>query len=136
MTKWAHAGRPVVTAALLLLTIALAGPARCEDRAVEPDTTILFTGKVVDGETSAPVKGASLVVEWLLVGVPSCDRPAWASEHTLKTDDDGRFVVKFPAEQVAERRLAISIHVAHPDYIRCKSDSVLTRGNAARTRGR
>ena len=126
MTKWAHAARPVVTAALLLLTITLAGLSRCEDRPVEPDTTKLFTGKVVDGETSAPVKGASLVVERLLVGVPSCDRPAWASEQTLKTDDDGRFVVKFPAEQVAERRLAISIHVAHPDYIRCKSTTAFS----------
>jgi hypothetical protein len=126
MTKWAHAARSVVTAGFLLLTITLAGSARFEDRAVEPGASVSFTGRVVDGETGAPVIGASLVVERRLQGVLSCNRPAWAGEQTLKSDDDGRFVLKFPAEQVAERRLAISILVAHPGYIRCKSTTAFS----------
>ena len=64
-----------------------------------------------------PVKGAFVVVERRLPGLPASILPAWAGASTLTTDSDGRFVVSFPPEQVAERRLAISLQVAHPDFI-------------------
>jgi hypothetical protein len=86
-----------------------------------PSAEVSIPGRVVDFETGKPVAGASVVVDRRLPGVPTGLVPAWAGESTLTTDRDGRFVVKFPPAQVAERRLTISLRVAHPDYTGRKS---------------
>ncbi len=78
---------------------------------------VSIPGRIVDLETGKPVIGASVGVERLLPGLPVSILPAWAGESMLMSDGDGRFVLIFPPEQVAERRLAISLRVAHPDYI-------------------
>ena len=78
---------------------------------------VSIPGRVVDLETGKPVKGASVVVERLLPGLPVSILPAWAGESMLTTDGDGRFVLRFPPQQVAETRLSISLRVAHPEYI-------------------
>ena len=82
-----------------------------------PKGGVSFPGRVVDVETRKPIAGASVVVERVLPGLPASLIPAWAGESTLTTDSDGRFVLNFPPEQVAERRLSISLRVAHPGYI-------------------
>jgi hypothetical protein len=145
MTRWIRAGRWPGNRALVLsvfvLLLAIAAIGRCahwrreylgdvldlqnENVAVKPDAAVSFTGRVVDGETGASIKGALVVVERRLPGIPPEIHPAWVGQTTMTTGDDGRFVLKFPADQVVERRLAISLRVAHPDYIPCKSTAAV-----------
>jgi hypothetical protein len=86
---------------------------------------VSIPGRIVALETGKPVKGASVGVERLLPGLHVDSLPAWADESMLTTDGDGRFVLIFTPEQLAERRLAISLRVAHPDYIPRRSSAAV-----------
>jgi peroxiredoxin len=111
-----------------VLVLCIVARARVLGDAVEeatPNEGVSIPGRVVDLENGNPVKGASVVVERLLPGLPASILPAWAGATTLTTDSDGRFVVSIPPEQVAERRLAISLQVAHPDFIPRKSSTAV-----------
>jgi peroxiredoxin len=111
-----------------VLVLCIVARARVLGAAVEeatPNEGVSIPGRVVDLENGNPVKGASVVVERLLPGLPASILPAWAGATTLTTDSDGRFVVSIPPEQVAERRLAISLQVAHPDFIPRKSSTAV-----------
>ena len=103
---------------LLALCIAATPCARGEQAAsAAAKYVVSFPGRVVDVENGKPIAGASVVVSRVLPGVPASLIPAWAGESNLTTDSDGRFVLSFPPEQVAERRLSISLRVVHHGYI-------------------
>jgi peroxiredoxin len=86
---------------------------------------VSLPGRVVDLETGKPVKGASVVVDRSLPGVAANNLPPWAGESKLTADGDGRFVLSFPPDQVAEAEagLAISLRIVHPDYIARKTSA-------------
>jgi hypothetical protein len=101
-----------------LLALGLVTGRRALGKAVEkaaPEECVALPGRVVDLDTCKPIKGALIVVERLLPGLPATIIPAWASESALATDDDARFVLSLTAQEVAERRLSISLRFAHPD---------------------
>ena len=104
-----------------------------EDKA-EPGQGVSFDGHVVELETGKSVAGASILVERLVRGADPRSIPPWAGESTIRTDADGRFRLTFPPEQVADRRLSITLRVTQPGFIPRKSwetDLVsLVRGQA------
>jgi hypothetical protein len=108
----------------MLLALGLVVGPRVPAKAVElttPAEGVNLPGRVVDLETGKPIKDALIVVERLMPGLPTTIVPTWVGESRLTTAGDGRFVLIFPAQQVAERRLSISLRVAHPDYISRKT---------------
>jgi peroxiredoxin len=86
---------------------------------------VSFPGRVVAVENGKPIAGASVVVERVLPGLPASLIPPWAGQSTLTTDRDGRFILNFPPEQVAERRLSIALRVTHPGYIGRRSSTLV-----------
>jgi hypothetical protein len=83
----------------VVLVLCIVARARVLGDAVEeatPNEGVSIPGRVVDLENGNPVKGASVVVERLLPGLPASILPAWAGATILTTDSDGRFVVSIP----------------------------------------
>ena len=75
----------------------------------------MFSGRVVDVETSKPVEGASIVMVKSIPGVP----PGAVSLLGGRDDDPDRCrrsVRWSSADQVAERRLSLGARINHPRY--------------------
>jgi hypothetical protein len=87
----------------------------------KPGKDVSFVGHVVELETGKPVADASILIERLLRGADPKSVPHWAGESTIRTDADGRFRLTFPPEQVADRRLSITLRVSLPGFITRKS---------------
>jgi hypothetical protein len=118
----------------LAMTTALAGlllivrPAAVASDDAGSEKGVAFSGRVVDVETRKPVEGASIAAVRSIPGVPPEARPAWVGETMIRTDADGRFRLAFPPDQVAERRLSLTLRIRHPGYVPRKSLSVTLAG--------
>ena len=113
--------RPLATTGVLAGLLVIVGPAvvaRDEDGS---EKGAAFSGRVADVETSKPVEGASIVVVRSIPGVPPGALPSWVGETMIRTDADGQFRLEFPPDQVAERRLSLTLRINHPGYIPRKS---------------
>jgi hypothetical protein len=100
-------------------------PTRGPADAVNLSAAVSFPGRVLDLETGKPVPGAVITVERSLPVAAPTSRPAWAGTTAHKTDQEGRFALVFPAEQVAERRLAVRLRISHPGYIARKTNRAI-----------
>jgi peroxiredoxin len=82
-----------------------------------PAEAVSFPGRVVDLASGKPVRDAVVLVQRMLPGIAPARWPRWAVDSTHTSDADGRFQLTFPAEQVAEDRLAVRLRISHPDYV-------------------
>lgn len=103
----------IIPAVLIGLALIVARPAHGD----EPAKPAEFAGRVVEVENNRPIAGASVIVERSIPGADPASLPPWAGETTIRTDADGRFRIAFPAEQTAEKRLAIVVKARHPDFV-------------------
>ena len=116
--------RPLATTAVLAGLLLIVRPAAVARDDAGPEKGVAFSGRVVDVETRKPVEGASIVVVRSIPDVPPEALPSWVGETMIRTDADGRFRLEFPPDQVAERRLSLTLRIRHPGYIPRKSLSV------------
>lgn len=90
-----------------------------------PAGAVTFAGRVVEAGDQKPIADAAIVVNRSLLPGGDPVVPAWVGETTLRTDAEGRFALTFPPEQVAERRLLVTLaRVAHPDFVARKGRPV------------
>ena len=87
----------------------------------KPGSGVSFSGRVVELGTGNSVADASIVVDRLVRGADPQSSPPWAGLSTIWTDRNGRFQLAFPPEQVADRRVTITLRVSKPGFISRKS---------------
>jgi hypothetical protein len=113
--------QPSATTAVLAGLLLIVRPAAVARDDAGSEKGVAFSGRVVDVETRKPVEGASILVVRSIPGVPPHPLPSWVGETMVRTDADGRFRLEFPPDQVAERRISLTLQIRHPGYIPRKS---------------
>lgn len=80
---------------------------------------LLYTGQVIDKQTSKPIGGARVTV-LRRVGSRTTPFSEWRKlgETEHQTGADGRYTFTVPPEQVAEDHLYVEITITHTDYVR------------------
>jgi hypothetical protein len=116
MFRWVTARGPG-TAGILAGLLLIVRSAALEIGDGGSEQGVAFSGRVVDVEDKTPVAGASIVVVRSIPGIPTEALPSWVGETTVRSDADGRFRLEFPPDQVAERRLSLTLRIRHPGFV-------------------
>ena len=80
------------------------------------ETTLTYSGRVLDRDTGAAIAGAVVTVRRSVLPDPGTGANRLLEETRHTTDAAGQYTVTVPPEQVAVPRLYIELDVEHPDY--------------------